>query len=158
MVGTSHRTPHPPVLAHAILDHVAADWPEFAEVRAAARAFSQRSRVQQTISAAANEVRVALAAALLAADRNGLAVGPQTVADSEASAELVSRAHRLFDHARAIVFDGAGPLAAQWHLSPAQVETVRRGLAVVVGGLPRDEPAPAAASVPVSPLGRRCRH
>jgi len=59
-------------LSSAILSHVVADWQEFADIRASARAFSQKSRLANTISIACSEIRVALAAALLCTDRSAL--------------------------------------------------------------------------------------
>ena len=66
MSGTaeSHGAP----LSNAILQHVAADWPEFARIRASARALSQKTRLAHSVSIAANEVRVAMASALLSHD------------------------------------------------------------------------------------------
>ena len=57
-----------PPLSRAIQSQIASDWPAFADVRAAARALSQKSRLVNTLSIAVNEVRVALAAALLCSD------------------------------------------------------------------------------------------
>jgi hypothetical protein len=54
-----------PPLSSAILEHIAADWDGFAKIRSAARALSQKSRLTNKLSIAVNEVRVALAAALL---------------------------------------------------------------------------------------------
>jgi hypothetical protein len=55
----------PPPLAHAILDHVAADWPDFALIRPAASSLQSKARLPQAISMAVNELRVALASAAL---------------------------------------------------------------------------------------------
>ena len=92
-----------PPLSRAILSHIAHDWPEFAEVRAAARALSQKSRLSNALSIAVNEVRVSLAAALLCSDQQG--VGCDQREDAEARSETVRRALRLHSHARAIVSD-----------------------------------------------------
>ena len=56
--------PAPP-LSTALLSHIAADWPEFAEIRAAASALSHKQRLAQSVSALVNELRVAFAGALL---------------------------------------------------------------------------------------------
>jgi hypothetical protein len=47
---------------------IASDWSVFADVRAAARALSQKSRLANALSIAVNEGRVALEAALLCTD------------------------------------------------------------------------------------------
>ena len=52
-----------PPLSSAVLAHIAADWTEFAAVRAASRALSHKSRLANALSIAVNEVRVSLAAA-----------------------------------------------------------------------------------------------
>ena len=59
-----------PPLHRAILYHIAADWEEFANIRAAARALSQKSWLRNALSIAVNSVRVVLAAAALCADRS----------------------------------------------------------------------------------------
>ena len=51
----------------AILSHIAADWPDFQELRAAASAFSAKSRLTNSVSILVNELRVAFGAALLSA-------------------------------------------------------------------------------------------
>ena len=70
-MAQSGSGPRTPSLSGAILAHIAADWTEFAEIRAAARALSQKSRLTNALSIAVNEVRVALAAALLSSGRSG---------------------------------------------------------------------------------------
>ena len=70
-MAQSGSGPRTPSLSGAILAHIAADWTEFAEIRAAARALSQKSRLTNAPSIAVNEVRVALAAALLSSGRSG---------------------------------------------------------------------------------------
>ena len=69
-----------PPLRSAIPYHIAADWEEFADIRAAARALSQKSRLRNALSIAVNSVRVALAAAALCADRSA---SPATVLSRE---------------------------------------------------------------------------
>ena len=54
-----------PPLCCSILSHVSAAWPEIAEVLSAARALSHRSRLPNALSIEVNEVRVAMASALL---------------------------------------------------------------------------------------------
>jgi hypothetical protein len=105
-----------PPLSKAILAHIAADWPAFADVRAAARALSQKSRLANTLSIAVNEVRMALAAALLCSDPHATASDPEPHEDAESRAEAVRRALRLHSHARAIISDCAEPLAVEWKL------------------------------------------
>ena len=51
-----------PLLRSAIPYYIAADWEEFADIRAPARAQSQRSRLRIAFSIAVDSVRVALAA------------------------------------------------------------------------------------------------
>ena len=67
-------------LSRAILFYIAqesAGWPEFVEVLAAARALSQKSRLSNALSIAVNEVRVALAAALLCTEQPAAAPAPE---------------------------------------------------------------------------------
>ena len=78
------KTPAVPPLRIAVLSHIAADWTEFQQLRAAASAFSARSRLQNATSIVVNEVRVAFAAALLsertscASDSHyAIQIGPQ---------------------------------------------------------------------------------
>jgi hypothetical protein len=88
----------------------------FAEVRAAARACSQKSRLANALSIAANEVRVALAAGLLSADRSTLGI---TVLTREEAARLdtIASAQRLHFLARAVLSDCSGPMDTEWHMS-----------------------------------------
>jgi hypothetical protein len=100
-----HRKDRPggvPPLSRAILSHIASDWPAFADVLAAARALSRKSRLANDLSIAVNEVRVALAAALLCTD---LPAEPEPCKDVESRAEAVRRALRLYSRARAIISD-----------------------------------------------------
>ena len=105
------QSAHPP-LRCAILAHVAADWPEFAELRAAARALSQRTRLTNAVSIVSNELRVALAAALLCTDRSALPPLVPSSEDEQHRMDTIQRAVRLYEHARAIVADGAAPMAS----------------------------------------------
>ena len=125
MAATS-RAQHPP-LSHAILDHVAAGWPEFAAIRAAASAGSHRQRLPQCISIAINELRVALAAALLSDPQE------HDAADAQRAIAAVTRAQQLYTLARAIVTDGKEPLMRAWHLSESQADLVVEQLASVAG-------------------------
>ena len=139
-----------PSLSCAILAHVAAGWPGFAEVRAAARARSQKTRLANTLSIAANEVRVALAAGLLSADRSTLGITALTSEDEQARLDTIASAQRLHGLARAVLSDCAGPLVSEWHMSAGQVQQVQEALGSVVGvSQPAVMPLPAA--VPTSP-------
>jgi hypothetical protein len=139
-----------PPLSRAILSHIAHDWTGFAEVRAAARALSQKSRLANTLSIAVNEVRMALAAAVLFLDSPGATSGPEPREDAKARSEAVRRALRLHSHARLIISDCAEPLAAEWKLSERQIRKVRQAIESVVGGS-GPPPLTSAASVPRSP-------
>jgi hypothetical protein len=136
----------PPPLSRAILSHIASEWPAFADVRAAARVLSQKSRLANALSIAVNEVRVALAAALLCSD---LPAEPEPCEDVESRAEAVRRALRLYSHARAIISDCTEPLAVEWKLSEPQIGKVRP-FESVVGGTGSHPPIPPAP-VPTSP-------
>ena len=119
--------PNKPRLNASVLEAVAADWPEFHALRAAASAQSHLSRLPQAVSIVVNELRVAMAAAL---------ISPTQVAepcDQARAEEAVARASRLYQHARAIA--SAGPTALQegWHWLPAQAEFLQRQLEAVVG-------------------------
>jgi hypothetical protein len=85
-----------PPLSRAILSHIASDWPAFADVLAAARALSQKSRLANALLIAINEVRVALAAALLCTDPPDASEEPEPFEDAESRAEAVRRALRLY--------------------------------------------------------------
>ena len=89
----------------AFLQHVTHDWPEFAATRAPARALSHKTRLFQTTSIAANEVRVALALALLSHDCGTCPPTAVSSADEAQRAAAVKREHQLYAHARAIVTD-----------------------------------------------------
>jgi hypothetical protein len=132
-----------PPLSRAILSHIAHDWTGFAEVRAAARALSQKSRLANTLSIAVNEVRMALAAAVLFLDSPGATSGPEPREDAKARSEAVR-------HARLIISDCPEPLAAEWKLSERQIRKVRQAIESVVGGS-GPPPLTSAASVPRSP-------
>ena len=119
-------------LSSAILYHIAADWEEFADVRAAARARSQKSRLRNALSIAANSVRVALAAAALCSDRSASPATALTREDEQHRLDTLERALRLYSHARAVLSDCAGPLASEWFLSPEQIQTVNQTLGSVV--------------------------
>jgi hypothetical protein len=75
-----------PSHSRAILSHIASDWPAFADVRAAARGWSQKSRLANALSIADNEVRVALAAALLCTDLPDASAEPEPFEDVESRA------------------------------------------------------------------------
>ena len=152
-MAQSSDNPRITPLGSAVLAHIAADWTEFTAVRAAARALSHKSRLTNALSITVNEVRVSLAAALLSTDRSA---APDTVLsrDDEAArldtSDTTQRAFRLHAHARAVITDCAAPLAAEWHMSEAQVCKVMDALGSVVGGAGM-APLPAPALAPTSP-------
>jgi hypothetical protein len=142
---------HP--LSRAILSHIASDWPAFADVRAAARALSQKSRLANALSIAVDEVRVALAAALLCTDPPYASVESEPYEDAESRAEAVRRALRLYSHALTIISDCTEPLVArvvEWKLSEPQIGKVRQAFESVVGGT-GSRPPISPAPVPTSP-------
>ena len=139
-----------PPLRSATLYHIAAAWEEFGNMRAAARALSQKSRLRNALSIVENSVRVALAAAALCADRS---VSPATVLsreDDQHRLDTIQRAIRLHAHARAALMDCAGPLASDWFLSSQQVQAVMEAFGWVVGGGGDTSPA-ASSPAPMSP-------
>jgi hypothetical protein len=149
--GSMHRKNCPggvPPLSRAILSHIASDWPAFADVRAAARALSQKSRLANALSIAVNEVGVALAAALLCTDPPDASAEPEPCEDVESRAEAVRRALRLYSYARAIISDCTEPLAAEWKLSEPQIGKVLQAFESVVGGDWRTRPAYPTGSRP----------
>jgi hypothetical protein len=88
---------------------------------------SQKSRHANTLSIADNEVRVALAAALLCTDLPGASSSEsEPHEDAESRAKAVRLALRLYSHARAIILDCAEPLALEWKLSEPQIGKVRQ--------------------------------
>jgi hypothetical protein len=123
-----------PPLSRAILSHIVSDLAAFADVRAAARALSQKSRLANALSIAVNKVRVALAAALLCTDLPDASAEPEPCEDVESCAEAVRRALRLYSHARTIISDCMEPLAVEWKLSEPQICKVRQAFESVVGG------------------------
>ena len=139
-----------PPLRSAILHHIAADWEEFADIRAAARALSQRSRLRNALSIAVNSVRVALAAAALCADRSASPATVLSREDEQHRLDTIQRALRLHAHARAVLLDCEGPLASDWFLSPPQVQAVMEAFGSVVGGGGDTSPA-APSPAPTSP-------
>jgi len=139
-----------PPLSSAILSHIAADWPEFAEIRAAARALSHKSRLTNALSIAVNEVRVALAAALLSSGRPGAHVSVLSREDEAARLGVIQRALRLHAHSRAVLSDCAGPLSTEWHLSCDQIRKVMAAFGSVSGGS-GSEPSSMPAPIPTSP-------
>jgi hypothetical protein len=148
----AHASDNPriPPLSSAVLAHIAADWTEFVAVRAALRALSHKSRLANALSIAVNEVRVSLADALLSTDWSAAPVMVLSRDDEAAQLDTIQRAFRLHSHARAVITDCAGPLAAEWHKSEAQINKVLDALGLVVGGAgPALSPAPA--QVPTSP-------
>jgi hypothetical protein len=110
------------------------DWPAFVEVRAAARAWSQKSRLANTVSIAVNEVRMSLAAALLCSVSHGPTSEPEPHEDAESRSEAVRSALRLHLHARAIISDCVEPLAVGWKLSEPQLGKVRQAFESVLRG------------------------
>jgi hypothetical protein len=140
-----------PPLSRAILSHIAHGWQEIAEVRAAARALSQKSRFAKMLCIAVNEVRVALAAALLCTEP-WAASGFATREDAKAPcrSDAVRRALRLYLHARAVITDCAEPLATEWRLLESQLGKVLQAFKSVVGGDGQSS-CTSAAPVPTSP-------
>ena len=149
-----------PPLAHALLAHVAADWPEFAELRPAASAWSHKQRLPQAVSIVVNELRVAFASALLCSAPSD---GQTSDDDAARNAAEIARAIRLHGHARAIVCDGQDALAKWWHFTPGQCALVIEQLALAVGpaGPSPADSAPRPAGVPCSgprPAGQPFEH
>ena len=101
-----------PPFRSSILYHIAADWKEFADIRAAAKALSQKSQLRNALSIAVNSVRVALAAAALCADRSALPATVLSHEDEQHRLDTIQRALRLHAHARAVLMDCEGPLAS----------------------------------------------
>ncbi len=136
-----------PPLHHTVLSHIAADWPEFHDLRAAASAFSAKSRLTNSISILVNELKVAFGAALLS-------TGQRTTAASDADAAAldatVQHAHRLHSHARALCTDGRRALAEAWHWRPSQIDLLLSQLAGAVGAPMADSPPPPALPAPIS--------
>ena len=146
-------------LRSAILHNIAADWEEFADIRAAARALSQRSRLRNVFSIAVNSERVALAAATLCADRSAPPATVSSREDEQHRLDTIQRALRLHAHARAVYFiasslplqgdqavdahaarapalmDCVGPLASDWFLSLPQVQAVMEAVRSVAGAV-----------------------
>jgi hypothetical protein len=148
-VSGSSRTPP---LSSAILEHIAADWDGFAEIRSAARALSQKSRLTNTLSIVVNEVRVALAAAFLSTGHTASSATALSRDDEAVRLDTIERGMRLHAHARAVISDCAGPLAREWHMSAGQIQKVLEafGSVTVVGGF-RQASSPAPAPVPTTP-------
>ena len=88
--------PAPP-LSTALLSHIAADWPEFAEIRAAASALSHKQRLAQSVSAVVNELRVAFAGALLCT-RDAQLYNPLSPEDAARNEQTIAHALRLHGH------------------------------------------------------------
>ena len=142
MNSSAHRGSGPPPLHTAVLAHIAADWPELAAIRGAAGTHSHKQRLQQTVSIAINEVRVALASALLS--RQALASrAPDAREDERQDEAAIARAHRIYGHARAIVSDGQRAMADLWCMHPDQCALVIDQLAMVVGPARAAETRPA---------------
>ena len=139
-----------PPLRSSILYHIAADWEEFADIRAAARALSQRSRFRNALSIAVNSERVALAAATLCADRSASPAMVSSREDEQHRLDTIQRALRLHAHAHAVPMDCAGPLASDWFPSPPQVQAVMETFRSVVGG-GGDTASAAPSPAPMSP-------
>ena len=115
MNASAHRGSGPPPLHTAVLSHIAADWPEFAAIRGAAGTHSHRQRLQQTVSIAINEVRVALASALLCTQARA-SRAPDALEDERQDEAAIARAHRIYGYARTIVTDGQRRWSlTSWH-------------------------------------------
>ena len=139
-----------PPLRFALLSHVAADWPEFQQLRAAASAYSARTRLANAVSIAVNELRVAFAAALLSAPATPAGSPAIPASDRAAADACQARAAQLYDHSRAIVADGAVLLQDAWCWSAAQSQSLVAAVASAVGGSPPTEPAPQPHRAPTS--------
>ena len=135
----------------AVLSHIAADWPEFQQLRAAASALSARSRLPNATSTVVNEVRVACAAALLSERQSGAGVPAPAEVDRVAAQACRDRAPRLYEHCRSPVADGAGPLQVSRHWTAAHSALVLTALAGAVGGgAGSAEPAPPPLRSPTT--------
>ena len=142
-------------MATRSLADIAADWPEFAELRGAASAFSHRQRLAQVVSILVNELRVAFAAALLC-ERAPHERGGHQTADEARDLETMARARTLYAHARSVVDDGGTRLASEWFLRPEQCNLVVTQLALAVGGGMPLPPPQTTAGIPLSgPRGDR---
>ena len=108
-----------PPLRHALLSHIAADWQEFHELRAAASAFASKSRLTNAVSILVNELRVSFGAALLSFNVRAAATA---AADAEVAETTVQRAFQLHEHARALCADGSSALAEAWHWRSGQID------------------------------------
>ena len=150
--GHDAAQPRPPPsrLGATLLDHIAADWPEFAAVRAAASAPARKSRLSATLSILVNELRVSAAAAYLCHGAHRPCVGPIAAADQQRADDTVARASRLISHARTLVTDGAPLLEQHWHLTSVQAASVVHQLARTVGP-PAECGARDALPIPVAP-------
>ena len=73
---------------NALLNHVAADWPDFADIRRSASAYNH-TRLLASVSAATNEVRVALAAAFLVSISEASAPAPALGPDHHANQDTI---------------------------------------------------------------------
>ena len=140
-----------PPLRHALLSHIAADWQEFHELRAAASAFASKSRLTNAVSILVNELRVSFGAALLSFN---VGAAPTAAADAEVAEATVQRAFQLHEHARALCADGSSALAEAWHWRPGQIDLLLSQLAGTVGPAVADRtvgtglPAPASGPRP----------
>jgi hypothetical protein len=143
-------SPRTPSLSRAILEHIAADWDGFAEILSAARALSQESRLTNTLSIAVNEVRFALAAALLSTGHTASSATALSRDDEAVLLDTIERGMRLHAHARTVLSDCAGPLVREWHMSAGQIQNVLEAFGPVVVGF-RQASSPAPAPVPTSP-------
>ena len=134
----------------ALLGHVAAGWPSFAALRAAASSGQKKSRLANELSAAVNELRVTLAACFLS-ESTGRTSGPLTAADARQAAELKLAAEERLAEVRAIAADGRDLLRNLWYFSDSQADLVVNQFGAVAGvpGRPAEERAPLSS--PVSP-------
>ena len=116
---------------------MAAGWPSFAALRAAATSGQKKSRLAKETSAVVNELRVALAACFLSEStrRTG---GPLTTADTRQAAELKHAAEERLAQARAITADGRKLLRALWYFSYSQADLVVNQFGAVAGAARAD--------------------
>ncbi len=97
-----------------------------------------------------NEVRVALAAALLSSDQLAASATVLFREDEAIRLDTIQRALHLRAHARAVLTACAGPLATEWHMSEVAIQMVLAAVASVLGGT-GSPPLLASAPVPTSP-------
>ena len=101
-----------PTLDFWILEHLAAEWPGFRDLRSAASALGQRDHLRNAVNILVNDVRVAMNGAFLTAARRPSpgAAGPLSAADVAKNDADVERARHMYSCARMLLTDGLQPL------------------------------------------------